>query len=158
MNLNTLVTTLLSDTRADRVTIRLDVPGMNFPCIAEATAPGISSIEADNSLDQRGAATAQWIIRNRQVLVQPDVRESDTPPPQELIDSYGVLAQMLSPIEVDGDVAGWISVHSTTARPWEPTDVTAARAAALEAAAAIDELHRDPAYVRYLSTSDAAGS
>lgn len=105
-----------------RVTLRLDVEGMNFPVIGEAVIEGAPSIADDNTVDQRSAATAQWVIKNRKVLVQPNFRSNDTRPPAALIGAYGVEAQMLAPI-LNGDrVVGWISAHSSTERNWGPSE------------------------------------
>src|ERR1700733_1669745 len=107
----------------DRVTLRLDVPGLNFPVIGEALGAGVRSIRAENTVDQRGAATAQWVMRHRQTLGQPDVAGTDPRPPQALIELYGVVAQMLSPVLRGASVVGWVSVHSSSPRDWSTRDV-----------------------------------
>lgn len=136
---------------ADRVTLRLDTPGMNFPCAAESAAPGVRAISADNSLDQRGAATARWIVATRRVLAQPDLSVADPPPPRPLLDAYGVRAQMLAPVVVDDAVAGWLSVHSLRPRPWTDDDASAIEAAAAETARQIDEVRAGHGYTRWLA-------
>ncbi|MBL7494659.1 GAF domain-containing protein [Frankia sp. AgB1.9] len=145
-----IVTALRRRLDADRVTLRLDTPGMNFPCAAESTAPGVRAMSTDNSLDQRGAATAQWIMATRQVLVQPDLTAMDPAPPRPLMDVYGVRAQMLAPVVVADAVAGWLSVHSLQPRPWTEDDAAAIEAAAVEAARRIDEVRAAPGYIRWL--------
>jgi GAF domain-containing protein len=126
-----IVAGLLEDVAASRTTLRLDVEGKNFPAVAEALAPGVPPIKQDESLDQRGAATAQWLMRTHEILVQDDCASADPPPPQALLDVYGVKAQMLAPIVDEGRVVGWISVHYTpSTRPWTERDVAALRAAA----------------------------
>jgi maleate isomerase len=125
-----IVAGLLADVAASRTTLRLDVEGKNFPAVAEALAPGVPPIKQDESLDQRGAATAQWLMRTREILVQDDCATAD-PPPQALLEVYGVKAQMLAPIVDEGRVVGWISVHHTpSTRGWSERDVAALRAAA----------------------------
>jgi maleate isomerase len=126
-----IVERLREETGASRTTLRLDVPGLNFPAVAESVGPGIKPIRADNSLDQRGAATAQRLFATRDVLVQPDTATADPPPPRPLLDVYGVKAQMLSPVARDGEIVGWLSVHyNPSPRVWEDGDVEALRAAA----------------------------
>lgn len=135
--LEELVAAVREQTSAARVTLRLDVAGANFPVIAEALDDGAASIRSDNSLDQRGAATAQWVMRTRQVLVQNDCHLAESPPPAALLEAYQVRAQMLAPVLIEGAVAGWVSVHSTVARDWSDHDVAIAAGAAHAASAAL---------------------
>lgn len=122
---------------ASRVTLRLDTPGRNFPATAEAIAEGVAPIGNDESLDQRNAPTARWIIARKEILVQPNCDTAEPPPPRELIDVYGVRAQLLAPVLESGEVVGWISVHETRGRrQWTTHEVDAIRAAAL----AVEEL------------------
>jgi maleate isomerase len=146
---------LIKATGAMRVTLRLDVPGMNFPCAAEVAGAGVATISLDNSLDQRGAATASWVADHRQVLVQPDVHQADSPPPQALIDAYGVHAQMLAPVVVNGswetgELVGWVSVHSAVTRPWTAHDIAAITTAAVASGEQLAYIHRSPGYQRWL--------
>lgn len=124
---------LLAQTAASRVTIRLDDPSRKFHIdgvVSEALAPGVRSLKGETSLDQRAAATAQWIESQRRVLVQNDFTSPDPAPPRELMNVYGVKAQMLGPVIRDGRMTGWISVHDTTgARDWRDEDVAALQAA-----------------------------
>jgi maleate isomerase len=130
--------TLLAQTGADRVTLRLDVVGMNYPCIAEHVASGVPLMRTDQSIDQRAAATAQWVARNRRVLVQPDLEGADPAPPAALISVYHVRAQMLAPVLDAGVVAGWVSVHSQRGRPWSAAESEAIEHAAASVAADLD--------------------
>src|SRR3954464_7982323 len=108
----TVLADLLTTTGADRVTLRLDVAGLNYPCIVEHRAAGVPSMQGDASIDQRAGATSSWMARHRTVLIQPTLEGSVPAAPQGLVDGYGVRAQMLAPAIVDGSVAGWVSVHS----------------------------------------------
>lgn len=107
---------LMREASASRCTLRFDDDArgwsVSIPC-GEARRAGIATLKLDGSINQRGAATAQWIDRHRRNLVQPDVtRATDPAPPPALIKVYGVQAQMLSPIfRQDGWLQGWISVH-----------------------------------------------
>ena len=126
MAFQTLVDELLDATGASRVTLRLDTPGQVFPVVAEALAPGTRSIRDDVVIDLRSAATFQYLERTLQPLVQNDVLEADEPPPPELIELYGVRAQMLAPVIKDGSLAGIVSVHYAPGpREWDGEDVAA---------------------------------
>jgi GAF domain-containing protein len=119
-----LLENLLEATRASRVTLRLDVEGLNFPVVGEALAPGTRSIGNDHTLDQRGAPTAQWIVRHRRVLVQTDLTaDLDPKPPDALLALYGVKAQILCPVIHRHRVIGWISVHAGEPRDWTEDSV-----------------------------------
>jgi maleate isomerase len=121
-------------TSADRTTLRIDVPAASCSvntCAAESCGPTARSIRRDASLPQRDLETVRWIDRHRAVLVQPDF-SVDPHPPQALLEVYGVRAQMLAPVIHDGDMAGWLSVHSLTERPWSAADQGALTAAVRE--------------------------
>jgi maleate isomerase len=141
-------------TGADRATLRLDVPGMNFPCVAESCGSGVRAISADNSLDQAAAGTAQWIARTHRVLVQPDLSVADPAPPQALLDTYGVRAQMLAPVVVAGELTGWISLHSGTPRAWTPEQALAIEMAAVEFGGRLGALRGGHGYTQWLTSTD----
>jgi maleate isomerase len=106
---------LLTATGADRCTLRYDDPDrgwtVQLPC-AEVLIGEAKSLRAENSVDQRAAATVKWLEANRRILVQPDLADTDAPAPAALIQAYGVRAQMLGPLfREDGHLQGWISVH-----------------------------------------------
>ena len=62
------------------------------------------------------------------MLIQRDCLTDEPVAPQELIDLYGVRAQMLAPIVRDDRLVGIISVHhATTPRDWSEDDVGALR-------------------------------
>jgi maleate isomerase len=134
---------LLSATRASRTTFRLDKPvwGAHVDdVIAEARREGIASLVGKTSINQRAADTVTWLERERRPLIQEDCATADPAPPRELVDLYGVRAQMLAPVEWAGDLVGWISVHETTStRHWTPEDLSALRDAASAIEAAFSE-------------------
>lgn len=120
---------LLDRTGATRTTLRLDLPDLGFQIndvAAEALAPGMRSLRCDTSIDQRAAASARFLERERRMLVQPDCLNAEAAPPPELIRLYGVRAQMLGPVIRSGELTGWISVHDTRdAREWRAADIAA---------------------------------
>jgi GAF domain-containing protein len=117
---------LLERTGATRTTLRLDRPGAVFPVAAEALAPGARSIRDETGIDLRKAATVQFLEREQRNLIQGDCGAGDYPAPPELIELYGVKAQMLAPIVRDGRLAGIVSVHyAPSTREWSAGDVEA---------------------------------
>lgn len=107
--------TLRAGVKGNRATLRLDDVSrgwsVEYPC-AEALGPDAVSMKSDLQIHHRSAATARWLERNKTVLVQPDLENSDPPGPWPLVNIFNVKAQMLGPIlRDDGHVLGWISVH-----------------------------------------------
>lgn len=116
-------------TDASRTTLRLDMPDKNLhvdTVAAETLASGVRPLKDDDSIVQRNLPTVKFLEKERRVLVQDDCLNADPAPPPELIDYYGVKAQMLGPIVRDDRVIGWISVHYTPGcRNWSKKDVAA---------------------------------
>jgi maleate isomerase len=135
-----VVEALLVETRASRVTVRVDDPllGLHVDDVAvEARADGVRSLQGERSIDQRAAATARWVELHRATLVQEDVATAAVRPPQALMGIYAVKAQMLAPMVREGRLVGWVSVHDVRRpRPWHPDQ----RAAAERAAAIVMDL------------------
>lgn len=131
MTFRDILEDLLSVTAASRTTLRLDLPsrGLHVDRVAaEAVAAGVRSIGDDSSIDQRALPTVRFLEEERRPLVQDDCSNAEPAPPQELIEFYGVRAQMLGPLVRDGLVIGWISVHDTAGpREWSEKDVDALR-------------------------------
>jgi maleate isomerase len=128
-SLHSVIEPLRVETRASRTTIRIDVPDLglhvNLPA-AESKLPDVKSLLQEGSLDQRAAPTVAWLEKERKILVQEEFGSDPTAPPKELIEIYGTHAQMLGPLEQDGNLVGWISVHSNVApRHWTSDDVDA---------------------------------
>jgi maleate isomerase len=126
---------------ASRTTIRIDIPAWGVDVndvIAEAHADGMRSLRGERSLDQRALPTVRFLEERRVPLVQPEFRTTEHPPPQALIDVYGVQAQMLAPLVHGGDLVGWVSVHEVgREREWEADEVAVLETAAGEALAVL---------------------
>jgi maleate isomerase len=137
---------LLSKTDASRSTIRLDVPERGFNVkgvVAEALAPGINSIAAATSINQRASGTATWLENNRKILVQNDTASAVPSPPPQLIQIYGTRAQMMAPVVRGSDMTGWISVHyNPSAREWSAADVAALEHALAETHKLMDAMEK----------------
>jgi len=130
---NTVITELRVKTNASRTTLRLDDAQRGFHVngvVAEDLAPGIKSIAAETSLQQRKSQTAGYLEQRRNILVQNDCANADPQPPRELMQIYGTKAQMMAPIVRGEKMVGWISVHyNPSTREWTPQDVAALEAA-----------------------------
>lgn len=131
--LDAIVRELRERIGATRVTVRVDYAPCGYDVndvAAEALGPGAGSLIGITGIPQRAAATAQFLERERRILVQNDFSDPALSPPQALIDGYGVQAQMLGPLVRDGALIGWISVHhGGTTRKWSAADIAALDAA-----------------------------
>jgi maleate isomerase len=110
--------------------LRLDLPDQDAgldTVVAEALAPGVRSLRKDTSIrNLRGVSTVRFLEEQRRILVQNDCLADDLAPPSELIEPYGVKAQMLAPIVRGDRLAGVISVHYAPGpRDWSTEDVAA---------------------------------
>jgi len=117
---------------ASRTTLRLDQPNANYPVAAESCAPGVPSIRHDNSIDQRNAATARWILKEGRVLTVDDALTANPAPPAAIVNVYGLRAFMMAPLaRKDADnLIGWISVHENGGpRRWTDAEVGVVQAA-----------------------------
>ena len=74
---------------ASRTTLRLDDAQYGFhvdDVVGEALAPGeTKSLRGQTSINQRAAATAQWVEKNRRLLVQADLSRDEPRAPEALI-------------------------------------------------------------------------
>jgi maleate isomerase len=135
-----LLADLLINTSASRVTLRLTRPGEVFPVIAEALAPGTPSITSGVSPDLTRAPTMRYLAEHHTNLIQDDCSTAEVPPPPELLEFYGVKAQMLAPIVGGAELIGLVSVHYTPApRHWTTEDIAALDRAAEEIELALGE-------------------
>ena len=128
---------LLRSTGASRVTLRQDSPGgYAFPVTHEALAAGVGSLKAERTIDLRNQPVAQEVARGRQV-VQDDCAEAfDDPAFHHMREVYGGLsAQIVTPVEVGGRIAGIVSLHQLgPPRHWTEDEIEACRAAAAQVA------------------------
>jgi len=130
--LSTIAQDLLRDTGAERTTIRLleDTPG-EFRVVAEAVVPGVASLRGQPVVRRPSdnPGPLEFLEKEKRTLVQDDVTTSPPVFP-EIVEVYGVRAQMLAPI-LDGDqFIGLVSVHSIQSRQWTGEEVGMVNAAA----------------------------
>jgi len=116
-------------TRAGRVTLRLPADDQIFPVYVEVRDGGVLSA-GDYAADPN-TGTFEYLSTQLQPLVQADCRTASDTPPTVLIEKYGVGAQILAPLVVDGELGGIISVHHIGgAREWSEDEIAAATDAA----------------------------
>jgi maleate isomerase len=118
---------LLVSTGASRTTLRLDLPNQDAgldEVVAEALAPGVRSIRGDTSIrNLRDSPPIRFLEEQRTPLVQEDCSTADPAPPSELVELYGVRAQMVAPLVRDDGLVGVISVHYVPGpRGWSAQD------------------------------------
>ena len=128
---------LFDATKPARVTIRIDTTNdPDYPVLGEARAPGVSSLTGGMSqvgykpMDIHQTSTLIFIRDRRKMLVQRDVRV-DPPRIPELLDYYGCLSQMLTPVEWKRRFVGIVSVHNIEQRDWTEQDKAAIKDATL---------------------------
>jgi 2-dehydropantoate 2-reductase len=119
--------------RADRVTLRQDVPGdYAFPVTVEALGAGVGSLRDERTVDLRKQPVVALLQRGEQV-VQDDTRAAfDDPAFHRMLDTYGGLAaQIVTPVFVEDRLEAIISVHVLgEPRAWSDEDAVACRRAA----------------------------
>jgi maleate isomerase len=131
MRYQTTLEELLRETRASRTTLRLEQPGGDFPVVAEALAAGTRSIRGEAGIAVRDSATFVYLDRERRPLIVDDCRTSDPPTPQQLMEFYGVRAEMVAPLVEDGRIVGIVSVHlAGETRDWSAAEIRALERAA----------------------------
>lgn len=122
--LQVILEDLLKATAANRTTIRIDNPEQDLhmsTVLAEALAPGVHSIKSITSLNQR---MLRFQEEHRCNIIQDDVENAELSPPQELIQVYGVKAQMLGTLVWNNRMIGFISVHyMPSTRHWSEKDI-----------------------------------
>lgn len=135
---------LLGSTAASRTTLRLDLTGRYSELdavAAEALAPGVPSIRGATSIrNLRDYSTGRFLEEHRRPLVQNDCLADDPTPSSDLIELYGVRAQMLAPLMNEGGLVGLISVHyDPGSREWNAEDIAALQEAADRVQRELDE-------------------
>jgi GAF domain-containing protein len=143
--LQQLLQRLLEDLDVSRTTVRLDVPELRFDVndvAAEARRSSVRSLKGERSLDQRQTAAFRWLDVNRRVFVENDClnAEPGVAPEPEVIEIYGLRAEMVAPLIRAGDLIGALSVHYTPGpREWRADEVARLEAACEEVQQILDQ-------------------
>jgi maleate isomerase len=131
-----LIKNVFVRTGAGRVTLRMPDEDEIFPVHIEARREDVLAT-GDYAADPN-TGTFQYLQRTLQPLVQTDTREAEHAAPPILIEKYGVGAQILAPIDAEGELGGIISVHHIGgARAWSDEEIEAATDAAATIAATL---------------------
>jgi maleate isomerase len=128
---------LRKDIGAGRATVRLDHQDLginvNSPA-AESLAEGVHSIKSQSGLDQWNCAAIKWLIKNKRTFVMDDCMnpwDPEVAPERPVIETYGILSEMLTPVIKDGEMIGWVSVHYTKGpRKWTEMEIKRIESAA----------------------------
>lgn len=131
--IDAILADLLERTAASRVTLRQNLPGeYTFPVTHEALAPGVGSLREERTVDLRTQPVALEVAAGRQVVQDDCATAYDDPDFHRMREIYGGLAaQIVTPVVLDGAVAGIVSLHQLGApRRWTEDEIESCRAAA----------------------------
>lgn len=138
--LHGLVTELRAGFAVGRCTLRLARQDALFPVAFEARAAEVASLIGDTSVDLRGQPVVEALRSGAGQVVQEDCRSASGDPAfQRMLVAYGGLgAQIVTAVEVEGELAGILSLHHLGgSRVWNESETAlAARGAALAGALA----------------------
>jgi len=134
--LRSILDGLRADCRADRCTLRLDVPGETFPVVCESLAAGAGTLIGERTVVLAGQPVVQAMLSGTQQVVQDDCSTaSDDPAFHAMREAYGGLsAQIVTAVRSGGALLGIVSVHVLGGtREWSAAE----RELAIEACAAV---------------------
>ena len=128
--LQKIMENLRIETKAGRTTIRLDHKELGFSVAspaAESLADGVHSIKAQTELDQWNCAAVKWLIKNKRTFIMDDCLnpwDPEVAPEAAVIETYGILSEMLTSVVKNGEMIGWVSVHYTKgSRQWTEEEI-----------------------------------
>ena len=119
--------------RADRCTLRLDVPDATFPVMHESLGEGAGSLVGERTVVLRGQPVVEALLSGAGQVVQDDCpAASDDPAFHAMLAAYGGLsAQIVTAVRHADRLVGIISVHVLGGtRAWTPLEMGRARRAA----------------------------
>jgi GAF domain-containing protein len=128
--IDAILSDLLAATGASRVTLRRALPGeYAFPVTDEALAPGVGSLGEERTVDLRTQPVALEVAAGRQVVQDDCATAYDDPAFHRMREIYGGLAaQIVTPVQRDGEVIGIVSLHQlATPRRWTKSEIAACR-------------------------------
>jgi len=128
---------LRKDTLSGRTTVRLDHQALGFTVASpagESLSDGVHSIKSQTQLDQWNCAAVRWLIKNRRTFVMDDCLnpwDPEVAPERPVIETYGILSEMLTSVIKGGEMVGWVSVHYTKgSRKWTEEEIRMIESAA----------------------------
>jgi GAF domain-containing protein len=128
--IDAILSDLLAATGASRVTLRRALPGeYAFPVTDEALAPGVGSLREERTVDLRTQPVALEVAAGRQVVQDDCATAYDDPAFHRMREIYGGLAaQIVTPVQRDGEVIGIVSLHQlATPRRWTEAEIGTCR-------------------------------
>jgi GAF domain-containing protein len=128
--IDAILSDLLAATGASRVTLRRALPGeYAFPVTDEVLAAGVGSLREERSVDLRTQPVALEVGAGRQVVQDDCAAAYDDPAFHRMREVYGGLAaQIVTPVQRDGEVIGIVSLHQlATPRRWTEAEIAACR-------------------------------
>jgi GAF domain-containing protein len=138
--LQAIVDWLRKSYAVDRCTLRLEAPDDFYPVVVEARTGHARTLIGDTEISLRGQPVVRVLSEDRAQVVQHDSRTAfEEPEFHRMLDSYGGLgAQIVTPVHVDGRLAGILSLHHLGgARRWSEAEAALARDAARLVAAVL---------------------
>jgi GAF domain-containing protein len=128
-----LIQAVFEQSGAGRVTLRLPADDVLYPVYVEVRRE--DAVSAGDYAADPNTGTWQYLNRELRPLVQNDCANVADEPPTVLRTVFGVGAQVLVPITLDGEFRGVISVHHVGgAREWKPEEIAVAKEAAAQIA------------------------
>jgi maleate isomerase len=111
--------------------------------VAESLSEGVHSIKSQTQLDQWNCAAVRWLKKNKRTFVMDDCLnpwDPEVAPERPVIETYGILSEMLTSVFRDDEMVGWVSVHYTQGpRKWTAEDIKMIESAAAEVQAVLKE-------------------
>jgi GAF domain-containing protein len=135
-SIDRVISDVLDDTGASRVTLRQDVPGDVFPVTHEALGSGVASIMNVATPKMSSQPVVVAVRRGEQVVQNDCLAAFDAPEFREMLELYGGMrAQIVTPIFRNNEVHAILSVHQLGhTREWTAGEIARCTAAANELA------------------------
>ena len=145
--LQSIADQLRVELNTNRTTIRIDSEalGLALESVAvESLAHGVKAIKSTTTPGLRNGNAPRWLMSHRRTFVMDDCLNPAQPelaPEPYVIETYGVHAEMVSPVFKDQQLIGIISVHHTVGpRQWTPTEVAGIETACKRVANLLGEI------------------
>jgi GAF domain-containing protein len=127
-DLDQILTGLLHDLRASRVTLRQERPGeYAFPVTHEALADGVPSLRDERTVDLRSQPVVRELLQGHQVVQADCAAAFDDPAFLRMLETYGGLsAQIVTPIFAGERLVAILSLHQLgSPRTWGEDEIAA---------------------------------
>lgn len=104
---------LRAECKADRCTLRLDLPNQTFPVVVESRGPGIGTLIGERTVTLPGQPVVEALRAGADQVVQDDcLRADDDPAFRAMLTAYGGLsAQIVTAVRNADELRGIVSLH-----------------------------------------------